>query len=99
MKYSFIKEHRSSYKIQELCRFLNVSACGYYKWVAQEKSNKELAREELLADIQKIYQASQCRYVAPKIHAELKALGKNCNIKTVQDIMQKMAFKLSLEED
>uniref|UniRef100_UPI0034E2D7CF hypothetical protein n=1 Tax=unclassified Wolbachia TaxID=2640676 RepID=UPI0034E2D7CF len=39
--------------MQELCRVLNVSACGYYKWVAQEKSNKELAREELLADYSK----------------------------------------------
>ncbi|QUI60884.1 MULTISPECIES: IS3 family transposase [Rickettsiales] len=96
VKYSFIKDHRNSYKIQELCRFLNVSACGYYKWVAQEKSNKELAREELLADIQKIYQASQCRYGAPKIHAELKALGKNYNIKTVQDVMQKNGIQAKL---
>ncbi|WP_353285339.1 hypothetical protein [Wolbachia endosymbiont (group A) of Beris morrisii] len=53
VKYSFIKEHRNCYKIQELCRFLDVSACGYYKWVAKEKNNKELAREELLGDIQK----------------------------------------------
>ncbi|MBR9983361.1 MAG: transposase [Wolbachia endosymbiont of Homalodisca vitripennis] len=64
--------------------------------MAQEKSNKELAREELLADIQKIYQASQFRYGAPKIHAELKALGKNYNIKTVQDIMQKNGIQAKL---
>ncbi|WP_341819125.1 transposase [Wolbachia endosymbiont (group A) of Brachyopa scutellaris] len=46
-------------------------------WVAKEKSSKELAKEGLLGDIQKIHQASKCRYGAPKIHAELKALGKN----------------------
>ncbi|WP_353274340.1 transposase [Wolbachia endosymbiont (group A) of Ennomos erosarius] len=46
-------------------------------WVAKEKSSKELAKEGLLADIQKIHQASKWRYGAPKIHAELKALGKN----------------------
>lgn len=75
---------------------MNVSASGYYKWIAKEKSNKELAREELLADIQKIYQASSCRYGAPKIHAELKALGKNYNIKTVQDIMRKNDIQAKL---
>ncbi|WP_406833384.1 IS3 family transposase [Wolbachia endosymbiont (group A) of Hylaeus communis] len=33
-----------------------------------------------------MYQVSKCRYGAPKIHAELKALGKSCNLKTVQSI-------------
>lgn len=75
---------------------MNVSACGYYKWISKEKSNKEQAREKLLADIQKIYQASNCRYGAPKIHAELKALGKNYNIKTVQDVMQKNGIQAKL---
>ncbi|WP_408066573.1 transposase [Wolbachia pipientis] len=66
VKYSFIKEHENCYKIRELCRFLNVSACGYYKWITKEKNNKKSTREELIKDIQKIYQASQCRYGAPK---------------------------------
>ncbi|WP_370274070.1 transposase [Wolbachia endosymbiont of Phyllotreta cruciferae] len=52
-------------------------------------SSRESANKELLAAIQKIYQVSKCRYGAPKIHAELKALGKSCNLKTVQSIMQK----------
>ncbi len=77
---------------------MNVSACSYYKWVAKEKSNKALAREELLADIQKIHQASQSRYGAPKIHAELKALGKNHNIKTVQSVMQKNGIQAQLRQ-
>ncbi|QTP61415.1 transposase [Wolbachia endosymbiont of Wiebesia pumilae] len=52
--------------------------------------------DNLLADIQKIYQASKCRYGAPKIHAELKALGKSCNLKTVQSIMQKNGIQAIL---
>jgi hypothetical protein len=47
VKYSFIKEHRNYYKIQELCRVLDISAGSYYKWVAKEKSSKELALEVL----------------------------------------------------
>ncbi|MFT4328116.1 MAG: transposase [Wolbachia pipientis] len=69
VKYSFIKEHKSSYKIQELCRILKVPASSYYKWTSKKKSSKELMRDQLLADVQKIYQASNCRYGAPKIHA------------------------------
>ncbi|WP_375138232.1 transposase, partial [Wolbachia pipientis] len=41
-------------------------------------SSRESANKELLEAIQKIYQVSKCRYGAPKIHAELKALGKSC---------------------
>ncbi|WP_395461813.1 transposase [Wolbachia endosymbiont (group A) of Therophilus tumidulus] len=50
-------------------------------------SSRESANKELLEAIQKIYQVSKCRYGAPKIHAELKALGKSCNLKTVQSIV------------
>ncbi|MFP3015527.1 MAG: IS3 family transposase [Wolbachia sp.] len=32
----------------------------------------------------------------PKIHAELKALGKSCNLKTVQIIMQKNVIQAIL---
>jgi hypothetical protein len=41
-------------------------------WVAKGRSSKELARDGLLSDIQKSIQMQ-----IPKIHAELKALGKN----------------------
>ncbi len=75
---------------------MNVSASSYYKWTARKISNRELANKELLADIQKIYQASKCRYGAPKIHAELRALDKSCNLKTVQSIMQKNGIKAIL---
>lgn len=75
---------------------MKVSASGYYKWTSKKKSSKESTREQFLADIQKIYQPSNCRYGAPKIHAELKALGKNCNIKTVQDVMQKNGIQARL---
>ncbi|BET34765.1 hypothetical protein [Wolbachia pipientis] len=33
-----------------------------------------------------------------KIHAELKALGKNYNIKTVQNVMQKNGIQANLDE-
>ncbi|MBA8755984.1 IS3 family transposase [Wolbachia pipientis] len=79
------------------CRnYVGFSASGYYKWTTRKISSRESANKELLADIQKIYQASKCRYGAPKIHAELKALGKSCNLKTVQSIMQKNGIQAIL---
>ncbi|WP_341824046.1 IS3 family transposase [Wolbachia endosymbiont (group A) of Udea olivalis] len=69
--------------------YVGFSASGYYKWTTRKISSRESANKELLEAIQKIYQVSKCRYGAPKIHAELKALGKSCNLKTVQSIMQK----------
>uniref|UniRef100_UPI0038B5681B IS3 family transposase n=1 Tax=Wolbachia pipientis TaxID=955 RepID=UPI0038B5681B len=97
VKYLFIKEHSNCYKVQELCRISGVSASGYYKWLAKKISNRELAKKDLLADIQKIHQVSKYRYGAPKIHAELKALGKNYNIKTVQNVMKENGIKAILK--
>lgn len=82
--------------MQELCRVLNISASGYYKWTTRKISGRESANKELLADIQKIYQASKRRYGAPKIHAELKVWGKSYNLKTVQSVMQKNGIRAIL---
>ncbi len=77
--------------MQELCRVLNVSASGYYKWTTRKVSSRELANKSRYSK-----KASKCRYGAPKIHAELKALGKSCNLKTVQSIMQKNSIQAIL---
>ncbi|BEP32336.1 MAG: hypothetical protein WBIAU2_05630 [Wolbachia endosymbiont of Drosophila biauraria] len=76
--------------------YVGFSASGYYKWTTRKISSRESANKELLAAIQKIYQVSKCRYGAPKIHAELKALGKSCKLKTVQSIMQKNGIQAIL---
>nr|WP_265026372.1 IS3 family transposase [Wolbachia endosymbiont (group A) of Bibio marci] len=70
---------------------MNVSASGYYKRAAREISNRELANKSRYSK-----KASKCRYGARKIHAELKALGKSCNLKTVQSIMQKNGIQAIL---
>ncbi len=47
-------------------------------WVAKGKSSKKLARDGLLADIQKKHLFKKSiQMQIPKICAELKALGKN----------------------
>ncbi len=77
--------------MQELCRILNVSASYYYKWTTRKISSRESANKSRYSK-----KASKCRYGAPKIHAELKALGKSCNLKTVQIIMQKNGIRAIL---
>ncbi len=77
--------------MQELCRVLNVSASCYYKWTTRKISSRESANKSRYSK-----KSSKCRYGAPKIHAELKALGKSCNLKTVQIIMQKNGIRAIL---
>jgi putative transposase len=33
--YAFIKAHRGQYRVQALCRVLNVAPSGYYAWLQQ----------------------------------------------------------------
>nr|WP_265032690.1 IS3 family transposase [Wolbachia endosymbiont (group A) of Sicus ferrugineus] len=70
---------------------MNVSASCYYKWTTRKISSRESANKSRYSK-----KASKCRYGAPKIHAELKALGKSCNLKTVQIIMQKNGIRAIL---
>ncbi|WP_341811921.1 IS3 family transposase [Wolbachia endosymbiont (group A) of Conops quadrifasciatus] len=70
---------------------MNVSASYYYKWTTRKISSRESANKSRYSK-----KASKCRYGAPKIHAELKALGKSCNLKTVQIIMQKNGIRAIL---
>jgi len=55
MKYIFIEDYRSTFRIEKMCHVLKVSRSGYYKWRNREKSTRELENKKLLEEIRKIY--------------------------------------------
>ena len=44
-------EHSDEFRILEMCRALEVSRGGYYRWLKSFKSRREIENEKLLVEI------------------------------------------------
>lgn len=71
-----------------MCRVLGVSPSGYYAWRTRPPSARAQADQRLLTRIRAIHAQSRGTYGAPRIHAELQALGARCARKRVARLMR-----------
>jgi transposase InsO family protein len=65
-----------------------VAESGYYAWLHAQPSARQQTDEQLLSDIQAIYQQNRRLYGSPRIHAELKKRGWRCGRKRVARLMR-----------
>ena len=69
-----MKANRINYSIPLMCKLLNVSRAGYYKWLkCKFRKNKE--DRMLLEVIRYHYKKSGCTYGLPRIHAAIRRQG------------------------
>jgi transposase InsO family protein len=71
-----------------LCRVLGVSTSGYYAWRSREPSVRTRQDSVLTEEIVRIHQASRLTCGAPRIQAELVALGRRHSRKRVARLMR-----------
>jgi putative transposase len=77
-----------------MCDVLHVSRSGFYAWRDRPESHRSQQRELLLSEIEEIHhERKKDVYGSPRVHEELKARGKRCNVKTVARIMRKNGIK------
>lgn len=88
MKFRFIDQHRTEFRIRVMCRVLEVSVSGYYAWRKRPISQREEANQELVQQIKAIHKQSHKTYGSPRMWAELRANGHNCNRKRVARLMR-----------
>jgi transposase InsO family protein len=72
-----------------MCKVFKVSSSGYYYWLKQPVSLRKSKQDELLVEINKIYQKSKCRYGSPRITIELKMNGIKTSRPRVARLMRK----------
>ena len=70
-----MSEHRTEFRVEEMCRVFEVSRSGYYRWRRRQASQRAMANERLDAEIKAIYVGSKGRYGSPKITRELQDRG------------------------
>ncbi|MGQ9427685.1 IS3 family transposase [Gilvimarinus sp. F26214L] len=93
MKYALIREHVGQYSIALMCRVLEVSRSGYYRWKDRPKSERTQRRMEMTRQVVDTYATFKARYGAPRIAQELNAIGLPCSTNYVADILQKQGLK------
>ena len=80
--------HQAIHPVATMCRVLGVSPSGYYAWRKRPLSPRARADVELTAHIDAIHRASRGTYGAPRVHAELAALGIHIGRKRVARLMR-----------
>lgn len=76
-----------------MCRVLGVSPSGYYAWRKRLLSARARADIALMAEIEAIHRVSRGTYGAPRIHAELRALGVHVGRKRVARLMRALGVQ------
>lgn len=89
MRYGFIREHTSSFRVTTLCRVLSVSRSGYYAWRTRVPSARVSANAGLLMHIREIHARSRENYGAVKTWEALRKAGEECGRHRVARLRQR----------
>lgn len=88
MKFKFIYDNRSEFKILRMCRILEVKSVSFYAWKRRPPSKRSIENIRLLSDIKIIYEESEKAYGSPKVWHEMMNRGIKCSHKRVARLMR-----------
>ncbi|QQC92411.1 IS3 family transposase [Streptomyces alfalfae] len=88
--YAFIEAEKTTHGVTFLCRLLTVARSSFYAWLAAAKTRtaRRAADQALVHEITVIHVGSRQTYTVPRVHAELRRLGRRVNRKRVARLMR-----------
>jgi putative transposase len=86
--YEFIKNHRHQYDVRLMCRVLEVTHSGYYAWLKEPRSQREIENARLLKLIRASFHASNGIYGSPRVFLDLREAGETCSKHRVARLMR-----------
>ncbi len=93
MRFVFIRAHECIFHITTMCRVLEVSRAGFYKWRAQPLAERVKDDAVLAARIRAIHTGRRRSYGSPRVHRELRAHGIRCGEKRVARVMRQEGIR------
>lgn len=93
--HAFIEAEKTTHGVAFLCRLRNVARASFCAWQAAAKARavRKAADEALAHEITVIHVASRHTYGVPRIHAELRRLGRAVNRKRVARVMRERGIQ------
>ncbi|EGX54745.1 putative transposase orfB for insertion sequence element [Streptomyces zinciresistens K42] len=94
-RFQFVDDHRGAFGVKRLCRVLEVSRSGFYRWLKGAPARMERARSDarLARRIREIHKESDGTYGVPRITAELQEAGIEVNHKRVARVMARIGLQ------
>ncbi|MFF7234680.1 IS3 family transposase, partial [Streptomyces sioyaensis] len=85
-----MEAEKTTHGVAFLCRLLQVARSSFYAWLAAAKSRsaRTAADEALAHEITVVHLASKGTYGVPRVHAELRRLGRVVNRKRIARLMR-----------
>lgn len=89
--WDFVSAHAEMFGIKRICRVLEVSRSGYYRWIAgaEARAGRQFEEDALVEEIREIHAEHRGNYGALRVHAELRGFGHTVNRKRVARLMRK----------
>jgi putative transposase len=91
--FRLIEAEKARHSVPRLCRMLSVSRSGYYAWRRRPPSERARFDAVLSEKIETIHRNSRATYGAPRVHAELRAIGIYCSRKRVARLMRRAKLR------
>lgn len=88
MRFEFIRDHASQFKVRTMCHVLDVTTSGFYEWRDRAPAVRERDDQALLVEVRTIFEASRGLYGSPRVHAELIHRGRAVSRKRVARLMR-----------
>ena len=88
MKYLFMDQHGSAFRVKKMCRVLNISRSAYYGWKKRPMSMRQKSNNELMDHIRKAYALGRKAYGSPRVTRELKSQGIVCGKNRIARLMR-----------
>ena len=93
MKFKFIAAHRREFRLELMCKVLEVSRSGYYAWLKRGPSRRALENADLLHRLEAIHRRSGGTYGSPRMRAELKEQGLSVGRHRVARLMREHGIR------
>jgi transposase InsO family protein len=93
MKFTFIKEHREEFPVVDMCRVLEVSKSGFYRWAREPVGKRERRRLQLGDAVERVHRANRGVYGSPRVHAVLVGEGRKVCRNTVAKVMRQRGIQ------
>ncbi|MCT2536753.1 IS3 family transposase [Aquibacillus koreensis] len=93
MRFQFIEKNRSKFSVMKMCKALEVSTSGYYKWQNHKPSEQELRKKEIQDRIAYHFYDSNKIYGSPKITKLLEKEKYTITERTVSLYMQELGLR------
>jgi transposase InsO family protein len=88
-----MREHEGQFHLSAMCRALEVSPAGYYRWRSRKPSARAEENERLVERIKAVHVASRGVYGSPKIYRKLRRDGYRVNHKRVERLMKEQGVR------